>query len=128
MNLEEGSFEVDKEIIKGKWGYIPELNGIDLLDGVTIQNDGVRYGGKRKYYPQMKGMDLEDGWFERDASGDYREEGKWGWSLEMNESVVKCILCISFHFRCKNPHIFPAFGWNEKSQVERVYYGRDICF
>ncbi len=47
--------------LKGKWGYIPELQSVELLDGLVIYRNGLRCEGKRRYYPQKKRMDLEDG-------------------------------------------------------------------
>ncbi len=113
--LVEGYFSwgKGKRSNEGKWGYIPELKDVVLLDGVTIQENGIKYGGKRKYYSENKEMDLEDGWIEYKSGT--RFEGKWGWSTEEKSIVVTfkthlfpAVFCFLFFFL---PN-FKAFGGN----------------
>ncbi len=71
--------------VSGKRGYIPELDRMEVLDGVTTFRDGAKYGGKSKFFPQTKDLNLEKGWFE---NAEYKKEGKWGWVPEINDVEV----------------------------------------
>ncbi len=92
MRLAEGWIEYGNSGVReeGKWGYIPEVGDIELIDGIfTFSGENgarLRMGGKWKYYPQTRGMYLEKGW--REKTWGCRHEGKWGWSPGKKKVVV----------------------------------------
>ncbi len=68
---------------EGKWGYVPQMHSIQLIEGFGNVEEGTKFRGKRKYYPQMDEMGLDYGRQEISKWGAIRE-GRFAYIPELH--------------------------------------------